>query len=112
MDSGIELGGLSVGHDEYASDCFELFKKIVWWSFKIITQPISAVSSKGTFIFKIPADFKKITDAESFRLKGKMRITMQEEDALVNIYANDSVSTVNNIFHSLWNKFDLKMNDN
>ena len=28
MDSGIGIGGLSVGQDEYASGCFDLFKGV------------------------------------------------------------------------------------
>ena len=28
MDSGIGIGGLSVGQDEYATDCFDLFKNV------------------------------------------------------------------------------------
>ena len=77
MDSGIGIGGLLVGKDEYATDCFDLFKSIeiensIEHVTRIITRPISAASSKGPFIFEIPADFEKITDAESFRLHGRI----------------------------------------
>ena len=85
MDSGTEIGGLYVGQDEYASDCFDLFKEVeiensIEDVTKVITQPISAVNSKGPFIFEIPADFEKFTDAESFGLHGRMRIGKREEN--------------------------------
>ena len=56
MDSGIGIGGLSVGQDEYASDCFDLFKNVeiensIEEVTKVITRPISAVNSRGPFIF-------------------------------------------------------------
>ena len=79
MESGIGIGGLSVGQDEYATDCFDLFKEVeiensIEDVTRIITRPISAANSKGPFIFEIPADFEKFTNAESFRLHGRMRI--------------------------------------
>ena len=56
IDSGVGIGGLSVGQDEYASDCFDLFKDVeiensIEEVTKVITQPISAVNSRGPFIF-------------------------------------------------------------
>ena len=85
MDSGIGIGGLPVGQYEFASDCFDLFKEVeiensIEDVTKVITQPISAVNSKGPFIFEIPADFEKFTDAESFGLHGRMRIRKREEN--------------------------------
>ena len=58
MDSGIGIGGLSVGKDEYATDCFNLFKSIeiensIEDVTRIITRLISAANSKGPFIFEI-----------------------------------------------------------
>ena len=116
MDSGIGIGGLSVGQDEYASDCFDLFKNVeiensIEEVTKVITRPISAVNSRGPFIFEIPADFEKFTDAESFKLHGKMRIRKKVNGEIVNIVAADKVSTVNNVFDSLWNKVNVKIND-
>ena len=94
MDSGIGIGGLSVGQDEYASDCFDLFKNVeiensIEEVTKVITQPISAVNSRGPFIFEIPADFEKFTDAESFKLHLKMRIRKKVNGEIVNIVADD-----------------------
>ena len=79
MDSGIGIGGLSVGQDEYASHCFDLFKaeeieNIIEEAVKVITRPVSSVDSRSPFIFEIQANFEKFTDAESFRLHGRMRI--------------------------------------
>ena len=53
----------------------------------------------------------KSLDAESFRLHGRMRIRKKDAGVIKNIDANDSVSTVNYIFDSLWNKVVVKWND-
>ena len=45
----------------------------------------------------------------SFRLHGGMRIRKKDAGVIKNIYANDSVSNVNNIFDSLWNKVIVKL---
>ena len=116
MDSGIGIGGLSVGQDEYASDCFDLFKPIeiensIEDVTRIITRPISSANSRGPFIFEIPADFEKFTDAESFRIHGRMRIRKKDAGVTKDIDDDDNVSTVNNIFDSLWNKVRVKVND-
>ena len=79
---------------------------------RIITRPVSAVSSKGPYTFEIPADFEKFTDAESFRIHGRMRIRKKDAAVIKDIDPTDNVSTVNNIFDSLWNKIDVKMNNN
>ena len=34
MGSGIGIGGLSVGKDEYATDYFDLFKSNAWYAYK------------------------------------------------------------------------------
>ena len=114
MDSGI--GGLSVGQEEYTSDCFDLFKKVeiensIDEVTKVITRPISAVNSSGPFIFEIPGDFEKFTDAESFKLHGKMRIRKKVKGEVKDIDATDYVGPVNNIFDSLWSKVNVKVND-
>ena len=116
MDSGIGIGGLSVGQDEYASGCFDLFKGVeiensIADVTRIVTRPISVASSRGPFTFEIPADPEKFTDAESFRLHGRMRIRKKDAGVIKDIDANDRVSTVNNIFHSLWSKVVVNIND-
>ena len=116
MDSGIGIGGLSVGQDEYTSGCFDLFKGVeiensIAEVTRVVTRPISISSKKGPFIFEFPADPEKFTDAESFRLHGRMRIKKNDMGAIKNITTNDNVSTVNNIFHSLWGKVIVHIND-
>ena len=69
MDSGIGIGGLSVGQDEYTSGCFDLFKGVeiensIAEVTRVVTRPISISSNKGPFIFEFPADPEKFTDAE------------------------------------------------
>ena len=117
MDSGIGIGGLSVGKYEYATGHFDLFKSIeignsIAGVTRIIIWPVNVANSKGPFHFEMPQDFEKFTDSQSFRLHGRMRIR-KKDDAGVNkdIDANDSVSTVNNIFDSLWEKVVMKLND-
>ena len=63
MDSGIGIGGLSVGKDEYATDCFDLFKSVeiensISDVTRIIIRPVNAVHSKGPFHFKCLQIFK------------------------------------------------------
>ena len=94
MDSSIGIGGLSVGQDEYASGCFDLFKGVeiensIADVTRIVTRPISVASSRGPFTFEIPADPEKFTDAESFRLHGRMSIRKKEAGVIKYIDAND-----------------------
>ena len=73
MDSGLGIGGLSIGKDELASSQFDLFDRVELETGvkKIHTQtfrPISSTSSKGPFTFELPSDPEKFTNAESLRL--------------------------------------------
>ena len=115
MDSGIGIGGLSTGKDELASSQFDLFDNIELETGvkKIHTQtfrPISSTSSRGPFTFEIPADPEKFTDAESIRLHGRMRIRKNTANVLSNIPLDENVSTVNNIFNSLWSSINVSLN--
>ena len=79
MDVGIGIGGLSVGQDEYASGHFDLFRGVeiensIAELTKIVTIPIYVASSREPFIFEIPANPEKFTDAKYFSLHGRMRI--------------------------------------
>ena len=116
MDSGIGIGGLSTGKDEIASSQFDLFEKVELETGvkKIHTQtfhPISSTNSQGPFMFEIPADPEKFTDAESIRLLGRMRIRKKAGNLLTNLPAGAKVSTVNNIFNSLWSSINIQLND-
>ena len=111
------MDSVIVSKDEYASDGFHLSKPVeiensIEETTKVIFHPISAVDSRGPFIFEIPTDFDKTTDAESFKLHGRMQIRKKVESILKDFdKVNDSVSTVNNIFDSLCNRGDVKIND-
>ena len=112
MDAGIGIGGLSIGKDEIASSKFDLFAPIeiekgVRKSYSLAFRPISSTGSKGPFTFDIPADPDKFTDAETLKLHGRMRILAK---AGTNIAAKEQVSTVNNIFDSLWSSISVELN--
>ena len=116
MDSGIGIGGLSTGKDETATSKFNLFEdlEIETGVSKIYTQtfhPISTTDSKGPFIFEIPADPEKFTDAESFLLHRRMRIRARSGNTLTNLPSDENVSTVDNIFSSLWSSINVQLND-
>ena len=107
MDAGIGIGGLSTGKDETASSQFDLFENVELETGvkKIHTQtfrPISSTNSQGPFIFELPADPEKFTDAESIRLQGRMRIMMKDGNALTGLPSGEKVSTVNNMSTSAY----------
>ena len=70
-------------------------------------RPVNTYNSKGPIIFEIAPDPVKFTNAETFRLHGRMKITKQDGTALT----TEKVAPVNNIFHSLWSKVTVKVND-
>ena len=116
MDSGIGIGGLSTGKDETASSQFNLFENVELENGvkKIHTQtfrPISSTNSQGPFNFEIPADPEKFTDAESIRLQGRMRIRKKVGSVLSDLTDGAKVSTVNNIFNSLWSSINVQLNE-
>ena len=116
MDSGIGIGGLSTGKDETASSQFDLFEKVELETGvkKIHTQtfhPISSTNSLGPFLFEIPTDPEKFTDAESIRLLGRMRIRKKTGKELSDLPPGTKVSTVNNIFNSLWSSINIQLNE-
>lgn len=115
MDAGIGIGGLSTGKDEYASSNFDMFsppefENGIKKTYSQTFRPISSTSSKGPFTFDIPADPDKFTDAESIRLHGAMRLMKNTRGILSNLPANENVSTVNNIFNSLWSSVSTQLN--
>ena len=116
MDAGIGIGGLSIGKDEIASSKFDLFapieiEKSVRKSHSLSFRPISSAGSKGPFTFDIPADPDKFTDAETLLLHGRMRIRKKVSGGtVINLPASAKVSTVNNIFDSLWSSISVELN--
>ena len=112
MDAGTGLGGHSTGKDEIASDCFNLFpendiENSIQVVSSVVIRPVNTTTIKGPFNFEVPSDPIKFTDAESFRLHGRMKIVKQDGTSLT----DQKVGTVNNIFHSLWSKVNVKIND-
>ena len=115
MESGMGIGGFPTAKDELATSQFDLFDNVELETGvkKIHTQtfhPISSTSSRGPFIFEIPADPEKFTDAESIRLHGRMRIRKNTSNVLRDLPAGEKVSTVNNIFNSLWSSMNVRLN--
>ena len=116
MDSGIGIGGLSVGKEEYATSAFNLFTSVevensIQKAHPLTYRPISVIAGAGPFNFEIPADPDKFTDAETIRLQGAIRICKKNTNGrIVNIDSNDKVSPINNIFDSLWEKVTTSLN--
>ena len=112
MEAGTGLGGHSTGKDEIASDSFNLFpendiENSIQVVSSVVIRPVNTTTSKGPFNFEVPSDPIKFTNAESFRLHGRMKIVKQDGGNLT----NEKVGTVNNIFHSLWSKVVVNIND-
>ena len=115
MDSGIGIGGLSTGKEEYVTSAFDLFtstevENSIQKAHHLTYRPISVTAGAGPFNFEIPADPEKFTDAETIRLHGAIRIRKKNSNDIVNIDSNDKVSPINNIFDSLWEKVLTHLN--
>ena len=116
MDSGIGIGGLSTGKEEFVTSSFDLFTPVevensIQKSYNLTYQPILSSTGAGPFNFEIPIVPEKFTDAESIRLHDAIRIRKKNSSgALVNLELGEKVSTVNNIFDSLWEKINTKLN--
>ena len=79
MDSGIGIGGLLTGNEEFVRFSFDLFTPIevensILKAYTFTYCPISSTSDAGPFNFEIPADPEKFTDSESIGLHGAIRI--------------------------------------
>ena len=115
MDAGSGIGGFSKNQKEMVESKFDLFsnvevetgvKKLIPQTFR----PISTSSSQGPYSFVIPTDPEKFTDAGSLRLHGKMCIKKKDSNGSLSKLAGENVSTVNNIFNSLWSSINTKLN--
>ena len=117
--SSVGLGGFSISKDEIATSGFNHFaaheietgiKSKVREKFK----PITSTGHSGPFNFEIPADPVHFTDSESIRLHGAMRIIKYKRDGHTvtteDIPDKAPVTTVNNVFHSLWSAITVKLN--
>ena len=116
MDSGIGIGGLSTCKEECVTSSFDLFTPVevensIQRGYNLTYRPIAATSGAGPFSFVIPEDPEKFTDAESIHLHGAVRICKKDPNgASINLATNEKVSTINNIFYSLWEKINAKLN--
>ena len=75
MDSGIGIGGLSTGKEEFVTSSFDLFTPVevensIQRGYNLTYHPIAATSGAGPFNF----DPEKFTDTESIRLHAAVRI--------------------------------------
>ena len=115
MDGGIGIGGLSINKDEITSSKYDLFAPIyidksVRKSHNLAFYPTSSTDSMGPFVFEIPADPGKFTDVETLRLHGRMRIRKKTNSGEADLETDEKVSTVNNIFDSLWASVKVEVN--
>ena len=115
MDSGLGIGGLSIGKDELASCQFDLFDNVevetgVKRMYTQTFHPISSSSSKGPFTFELPSDPEKFTDAESIRLHGRMQIMKKDAGVVKDLSVDEKVRVVNNVFNSLWSSINIRLN--
>ena len=115
MEAGTGIGGFSKNREELVASKFDLFshpeyetgvKKLIPQTFR----PISTSTSQGPYSFVIPSDPEKLTDTGSIRLHGKMCIKKRDSNGSLSILAGENVSTVNNIFSSLWSSINTKLN--
>ena len=113
MDSGLGIGGLSLGKDEVSSSAFDLFSKIevensIKAATKVTARPIATTTSRGPFNFCFPADPEKWTDCESLRLSGK--VTLLKGDGSKFDADVKEISVVNNFYHSLFSSVVCTLN--
>ena len=64
---------------------------------RIIIRLVNGACSKGPFHFKMPADFEKFTDAESFRIHGRMRIRKKDAGVIKKQVESPSSPTASQI---------------
>ena len=114
--NAIGIGGLAMNKDEITSSKYDLFgplhvDKSVQKSHTLTYYPTSSTDSMGPFSFDIPADPGKFTDIETLRLHGRMRIRKKTAKGEEDLTEDDKISTVNNIFDSLWSAVKVMVNE-
>ena len=113
--SSIGVGGFSKGRDELISSEFDVYSKPVYEKGyagyeDIEVRPTSTATSAGPFNFFFPQDPYKLTKAQSFKVKGKMRIRKLNNGVISNLSANENVSTINDPFKALFSSMSSKIN--
>ena len=114
----MEINGLMKNVNNYASNKFNLFAPIdINTGYKkahtVTARPISNTNSNGPYNFEFGATPDKFTDAKSLELCGRVRIIERKKNStdIQTLTVNDNVSTINNIFHSLYSSIDVYVND-
>ena len=110
------IGGFSAAADELAMTHFDLFEKPEYETgvkdFEdIIVRPITSSNLTGPWSFHFPKDPMRYSSTPTLRVKGKLRIRKKEDGVIVNLADNEQVSTINNMFKSVWGSIKTKVND-
>ena len=114
----MDINGLMKNANQYASNKFNLFAPIdINKGFKkahvVTARPISNTNSNGPYTFEFGSTPDKFTDPKSLELSGRVRIVNRKEASsdIEKLTVGDTVSTINNIFHSLFSSIDVYVND-
>ena len=110
------IGGFSAAADEVALSHFNLFEKPEYETgvkdFEdVIVRPINSSNLTGPWSFHIPKDPNRYSSTETLRLKGKLRVRKKQAGTLVNLPDNEQVSTINDMFKTIWGNIKTKVND-
>ena len=113
--STIGVGGFSTGRDELISSEFDVYSNPIYEKGyagyeDVEVRPTATASSSGPFHFFFPRDPYKLTQAQSLKVKGKMRIRKITNGTLSDISADENVSTINDPFKSLFSSISTKIN--
>ena len=109
------IGGFSAAADELAMSHFNLFEKPEYETgikdFEdIIVRPITSSNLTGPWSFHLPKDPYKYSAPATLRLKGKLRVRKKQEGIIVNLSENEQVSTINDMFKTVWGNIKTKLN--
>ena len=110
------IGGFSAAADELAISHFNLFEKPEYETgikdFEdIIVRPTTSSNLTGPWSFHFPKDPYKYSFTPTLRVKGKMRVRKRLDGVLVNLADNEQVSTINDMFKTVWGNIRTKLND-
>ena len=110
------IGGFSAAADELALSHFNLFEKPEYETgikeFEdIVIRPVNSSDLTGPWSFHIPKDPNRYSAPETLRLKGKLRVRKIEAGRLINLPDNEQVSTINDMFKTVWGNIKTKLND-
>ena len=92
--STIGVGGFSKGRDELISSEFDVYSNPIYEKGyagyeDVEVRPTATASSSGPFHFFFPRDPYKLTQAQSLKVKGKMRIRKLTNGTLSDMSADE-----------------------